>query len=144
MRAIYAATAAAIIATSALANASTSEGASPSEELEPLDAAFCQAESVSVRLEQKHSKLLSTWLYSLTGESQTSGAVRIYVSVYDDDGNRQNAWEPRLASGETRVFIRDQPMPGPNQGHVSRIKYRACPVDRATTNQCSAICRSPP
>ena len=94
--------------------------------------ADCDASGgVSLRLDQRYSGPLGAWLYDLEAANASAGGVAVHVSVYDDEGRRQNTWRRSLRAGESRRIVERQPLSGANRGHVGRVRYAACRDDRA-------------
>lgn len=109
----------------------------------PFDDTFCAATGVDIKLTQRYSDFFGSWFYSLDATNGNAADVRVFISVYDDDDKRQNIWEPKLKSGEQRRVVKDQPFAGANKGHVGKIRFRACGLDRVNSPQCSKYCNYP-
>jgi hypothetical protein len=108
----------------------------------PRGGGACTVNGVQINVRQRYAKGLKSWLYDLDVYNGSSTRVKVFVSVYGDDGERQNIWEPKFNPGESRTFTTENPMAGPNDGHVREVRWVACQVDRDEA-RCASACQHP-
>lgn len=91
--------------------------------------------------EQRFSKFFNTYFYDLRATNETASPIKVFVSVYDDKGQRQNVWEAVIPPAQTKLVVQEQPFVGVSP--ISQVKSRACPTDRMQSDQCLNLCTWP-
>lgn len=96
-----------------------------------------------IEMTQRFDSFTSSWFFTLKAESVTTESVKVFVSVYDEAGERRTIYDPRLARFETRTFERGGVIGGPNNGRVGNVRWVACTVKNADDFRCSDYCKYP-
>jgi hypothetical protein len=102
----------------------------------------CDATSgVTVSWTKVYSNFYSSWLYDVTVTNNWNSRVQVFISVYDQNGARQNIWEPTIQAGETRKVVTQQPMPSSTM-QVGSVRYKGCFLDIQCSDR-SSVCTYP-